>query len=85
MLRHMASQSWPLTLESLLMSDVTLQLCPVCDGQGRIYHPGHQTFESPSGNLIWDDWSEPCEECVGTGGALVPCVLIELEDLGLMA
>lgn len=38
----------------------------------------------------WDKWREVdwgdareefCEECDGTGGALIPCELVELQDL----
>ena len=61
-------------------TDVTLQVCTCCGGEGRIYHAGHGAT-SRGGNLYWDDWSEPCKECEGTGGALIPCELIELEDL----
>ena len=53
-------------------TDITLQTCEACGGEGQIYHA--------DGSQSWD-FIEICEECEGTGAALIPCELIELEDL----
>lgn len=61
-----------LLVHAELRPDITLQICQACDGEGRIYHAGWGATIR-GGNLYWDDWSEPCAECEGTGGALIPC------------
>lgn len=56
-------------------TDVTLQTCTCCDGEGRLYRSGWDR----NGPIDIDEGE--CPHCEGTGGALEPCELIEEEDL----
>jgi len=58
-------------------NDVSLQLCPVCGGEGRIFQGSGY-----DGDLMNSE--QRCEECEGTGGALVPVELIDLDDLAAL-
>ena len=63
------------------MCDVRLDVCSCCDGEGRVYERVW-VYERGCGFAHEDDADVgPCDECDGTGGALVPVEPVELEDV----